>query len=110
MHRHRETRNTPTISQLLLDVKQEVKHYICNLWNGIRRRLDEADTREINATSFSEAPAEGVFSVWERVTAGKGSMKLSHANALLRVSKEGPSAGSKKIIGDFSRSIAAVAI
>ena len=72
-----------------------MKEYIRKLWIGIRKRLDEADTRAMNATSFSEAPAEGVFSIWERVTAGKASLTLAHANALLRVSKEGPSAGSK---------------
>ena len=91
----RKTRNTINSSQLIQEVKEEVKDYINKLWIGIRTRLDVADTRELNCTSFSEAPAEGVFAVWERVTAGKGSMTLAHANAMIRLSKEGPSAGSK---------------
>ena len=70
--------------------------YVTKLWEGIRERLDIADTRQINCTFFSEAPTEGVFSVWERVTAGRGSILLDHCNAMLRVSKEGQPAGGKQ--------------
>ncbi len=91
---HRRTRNTPNNEELMGNIKNEISNYITKLWAGISARLDEADTRDLNCTSFSEAPAEGVFSVWERVTSGRASMTLAHANALLRVSKEGPPAGS----------------
>ena len=64
----------------------------------IRERLDLADTRQLNCTSFSEVPAEGVFFVWERVAAGRGSMTLEHCNAMLRVSREGPPAGGKRAL------------
>ena len=89
----RQTRLSPTTTTLLQETKDELSDYITNLWLGIRTRLDIADTRDLNCTSFSEAPAEGVFSVWERVTEGRGSMTLAHCNAMLRVSKEGPPAG-----------------
>ena len=92
---HRRIRNTPKNEELMGTIKNEISNYITKLWTGIRTRLDEADTRDLNCTAFSEAPAEGVFSVWERVISGRESMTLAHANALLRVSKEGPPAGSK---------------
>ena len=94
----RETRNTPTKVALIEEIRLEIKDYISKLWLGIRNRLDVADTREFNCVSFSEAPAEGVFSVWERITAGKVSLTLAHANAMLRVSKEGPKAGTNKAL------------
>ena len=88
-------RNTPKSEELMGTIKNEISNYITMLWTGIKTRLDEADTRGLNCIAFSEAPAEGVFSVWERVISGRESMTLAHANALLRVSKEGPPAGSK---------------
>ena len=57
--------------------------------------VDEADAEDLNCTAFSEAPADGVFSVWERVIGGRESITLAYANALLRVSKECHPAGSK---------------
>ena len=85
------------ISKLTIpsNIKNEISDYITKLWTGIRTRLDEADTRDLSCLAFSEAPAEGLFSVWERVISGRESMTLAHANTLLRVSKENPPAGSK---------------
>ena len=76
----------------------EIKDYISKIWLGIRNRLDVADTREFNCVSFSEAPAESIFSVWERITTGKVSLTLAHSNAMLGVSKEGPKAGTNKAL------------
>ena len=50
-------------SQLLTDIREEDKEYITKLWMGISQRLYVADTSELNSTSLSEAPVEGVFSV-----------------------------------------------
>ena len=94
----RQTRSTATKSIILEEIKFEIQDYISKLWLGIRNRLDVADTRDFNCVSFSEAPAEGIFSVFERITSGKASLKLAHANAMLRVSKEGPKAGTNKAL------------
>ena len=64
-------RNTPKSEELMGTIKNEISNYITKLWTGIKTRLDEADTRDLNCIAFSEAPAEGVFSVWERVISGR---------------------------------------
>ena len=86
---HRRIRNTPKNEELMETIKNEISNYITKLWTGIRTRLDVADRRELNCIPFSEALAEGTFSVWERAISGRVSMTLAHANALLRVSKLG---------------------
>ena len=93
-----ETRNMPNKAAIINEIQFEIKEYISKLWIGIRARLDIADTKELNCVSFSEAPAEGVFSVWERITSHKPSLSLETANALLRVSREGPKAGTNKAL------------
>ena len=75
----RQTRLSPSTTVLLQEIKDELSDYMTNHWLEIRTRLDIADTRDLNCTSFSEAPAKGVT--------------LAHGNAMLRVSKEGPPAG-----------------
>ena len=92
---HSGIRNTPKNEELMVTIKNEISNYITKLWTGISTRLDEAGARDLNCTIFSEAPVEGVFSVWETVISGRDSMTLGQTNALLRVSKEGPPAGSK---------------
>ena len=92
------TRNMPNKAAIINEIQFEIKEYISKLWIGIRARLDIADTKELNCVSFSEAPAEGVFSVWERITSHKPSLSLETANALLRVSREGPKAGTSKAL------------
>ena len=93
---HRRMRNIPKNEELMGAIKNEISNYITKLWTGIRTRLDKADTRDLlNCIAFSEAPAEGIFSVWERVISGRESMTLAQANAFFRISNEGPPAGSK---------------
>ena len=46
-----------------------IKCYIKSLWKNINDRLEFTDIGY--STSFSEAPAESVFSVYERVIAGR---------------------------------------
>ena len=92
------TRNMPNKAAIINEIQFEIKEYISKLRIGIRARLDIADTKELNCVSFSEAPAEGVFSVWERITSHKPSLSLETANALLRVSREGPKAGTNKAL------------
>ena len=45
------------------------------------------------ACAFSEAPAEGVFSVYGRVTTGRERLTLDHALSLTRISMHGPPVG-----------------
>ena len=62
---------------------------------GISRRLDICDTRSLNCTSFSEAPAESIFSSWDRFQTGRESLKHDNIVAMIRVAREGPPAASK---------------
>ena len=65
-----------------------IKCYIKSLWKNINDRLEFTDIGY--STSFSEAPAESVFSVYERVIAGRESLSFKRASALVRVMMEGP--------------------
>ena len=92
----RTTRRSDNVDEVQERCRDEVEKYIGDLWYGIRERLDIADTKDINCTSFSEAPAEGVFSIWEQVTSDRSCLTIEHANAMIRVSKEGPQASTMK--------------
>ena len=50
---------------------------------GISRRLDICDTRSLNCTSFSEAPAESIFSSWDRFQTGRESLKHDNIVAMI---------------------------
>ena len=63
----RQTRNTPTISDDIDTMFEVVNNYINKLWIGIRERIKLTDL-SAGPTSFSEAPAESVFSIWENIT------------------------------------------
>ena len=56
-------------------------------------------------TSFSEAPAESVFSVWERITKGRESISLAHTISLVRVAMEGPAASTKESLNLSKRAL-----
>ena len=59
-------------------------------------------TRSICVTSFSdsEAPAEAIFSLWERVQAGRESLTLEHV--LVRIAREGTKM-TKKCLHELSQ-------
>ena len=65
-----------------------------NLWHGMRARYKLTDLTN-GPTSYSEAPAVSVFSVWERVSSGRGSLTIQHTVALVRMAMEGPMAATK---------------
>ena len=61
--RNTRSNSCTDISTSVLLVKSAVKAYINNLWEQVMIRLDYTDTNF--CTSFSEAPAESVFSIYE---------------------------------------------
>ena len=68
---------------------EAVNSYIGNLWVEVQSRLRYTDCSD-GATSFSEAPAESIFSYYERIRKGRESLTLARSNILVRVQLEGP--------------------
>ena len=63
--------------------------YIKDLWSFIKKRVDQTDFSD-NPCAFSEAPAEGIFSIYDRVITGKERLTIGNAVALTRVAVHGP--------------------
>ena len=63
--------------------------YTTELWKATKKRVAFTDLSD-SACAFSEAPAEGVFSVYERVSSGRPSMTHNHLVGLTRISSHGP--------------------
>ena len=55
----------------------------------IKKRVDQTDFSD-NPCAFSEATAEGIFSIYDRVITGKERLNIGHAVALTRVTLHGP--------------------
>ena len=72
------------------DAVKIVDLYTDSLWEAVEKRLQYAGLDDQSSCAYSEAPAEGVFSVYGRVTQGRERMTLSHALSLTRVSMHGP--------------------
>ena len=89
----RRTAGVP-VKDTITKMHDIVEDYITSFWLEMRARYDLTDLGA-GPTSFSEAPAESVFSVWERVSTGRPSLKLKNVVALVRVGIEGPPASSK---------------
>ena len=74
-------------------VKSAIELYINNLWDQVIIRLDYTDTSF--CTSFSEAPAESVFSIYDSVIHGRESISVKHATSLVRLRMQGPGVATK---------------
>ena len=74
--------------------KEAVVAYIKNLWVEVQSRLKYSDCTD-GATSFSEAPAESIFSYYERIHEGRESLSLDRSNSLVRIALEGPTAATE---------------
>ena len=61
------------------------------LWAAIRKRLPFTDLTQ-STCAFSEAPAEGIFSIYSRVCKSRPSATVDHLVALTRVAAHGPPA------------------
>ncbi len=90
----RLTRNTESSEEVLDKCFSIVEDFISKLWLGMKERYALTDL-SAGPTSYSEAPAESVFSVWERVSAGRSSLSIENTIALTRVAMEGPVASTK---------------
>ena len=56
-------------------------------------------------TSFSEAPAESVFSVWERISGCRPSLTFGHTVLLVRVAMERPAVPTKDSLNLSKRAL-----
>ena len=85
----KDTRSKPEINDLIEQQVNHVRRFISMFWDGVQSRIAQTDISPGN-TSFSEAPAEGVFSVIERVMEGRSCLELNVVEAITRVVLEGP--------------------
>lgn len=91
-----EARGTRTRSENLFTKETAfnwISDYIDKLWLGISERLKHFDSD--GSTAWSEAPAEGIFSIMQNICDHKNSIKLSNLTKLCRIIKEGPPPGSQ---------------
>ena len=87
----RRTRSNPFSVE---DAQQISESYTESLWTAIKDRLQYTDLKE-SAAAYTEAPAEGVFSTYSRVSEGRPSATLGHLSALTRVAIHGPPPSTK---------------
>ena len=82
----RVTRSSPFTIE---DAKIASDMYSDILWKAIKKRLDYTDMSQ-SSCAYTEAPAEGIFSVYSKVSSGRTSATIDHLVALTRVSAHGP--------------------
>ena len=63
--------------------------YIEDLWKAIKARTAFTDLSE-SPCAFTEAPAEGIFSIYNRVITGREGLSIGNAVSLTRVALHGP--------------------
>ena len=81
-------KNTRSSEFTINDAKAACNIYIDDLWKAIKSRVEFTDLSDTCA--FTEAPAEGIFSIYSSVIEGKERLTVSNAVALTRVSLHGP--------------------
>ena len=64
------------------------------LWKAVADRTTYTDLSE-SSCSYTEAPAEGIFSIYDRILTGRESLSIEHAVALTRVTLHGPPPATK---------------
>lgn len=64
-------------------------NFIDELWKGIQKRFKSMGDISGN-TSWSEAPAESVFSTWQFIIDHRQSLTVKHTEALCRIIRDGP--------------------
>ena len=77
----------------ILDAKSAINSYINKLWDQVVMRLEYTDTSF--CTSFSEAPVESVFSIYDNVIHGRETISVKHATNLVRLRMQGPGVSTK---------------
>ena len=63
--------------------------YTTDLWKFIKLRIEKTDFSD-NPCAFTEAPAEGIFSIYDRIITGRESLNLADAVSLTRIAVHGP--------------------
>ena len=61
------------------DPVQMIEKFILIFWKGVKDRMQAFDLD--GTTVWSEAPAEYIFSVWQRVIEGRGNLTVAHTEA-----------------------------
>ena len=89
-----EIREELDITPFQLKMPYRFQNPIQSLWTGIKDRLQYTDLKE-SAAAYTEAPAEGVFSTYSRVSEDRPSATLGHLSALTRVAIHGPPPSNK---------------
>ena len=85
----RDTRSKLDINDMISEQVMNVKGFIVRFWEGIQSRLDHGGLSP-GVTSYSEAPAEGIFSIIESVLNGRERLSVELTEALTRIVLEGP--------------------
>ena len=76
---------------------------LLSLWEGISKRLDFRDKGGTN--TWSEAPAEGIFSTLSYIIENKPGLSVEHMFQLCRIVKEGPAIETKAAVNISKKAI-----
>ena len=71
------------------DAKSVCDTYTTDLCKFIKLRIEKTDFSD-NPCAFTEAPAEGIFSIYDRIITGRESLNLADAVSLTRIPLHGP--------------------
>ena len=84
-----QEKNTRAAPFSIQEAKCASDIYINDLWKAIKERISFTDLSE-SPCAYTEAPAEGIFSIYNRVITGRELLNIGNAVALTRVSMHGP--------------------
>ena len=84
-----QERNTRADIFSIHDAKSVCDTYTTDLWKFIKMRIQKTDFSD-NPCAFTEAPAEGIFSIYDRIITGRESLNLGNAVSLTRIALHGP--------------------
>ena len=70
------------------------EQYINLFWKAVAMRIDYTDLTN-SPCAYSEAPAEGIFSIYERVSTGRETLK--NIVGMTRVAAHGPPCGTEAV-------------
>ena len=87
-------KNTRATPFTIIDAKTACESYISGLWRAVADRVKYTDLSECSCC-YTEAPAEGIFSIYDRIISGREKLSIDNAVALTRVSIHGPPPATK---------------
>ena len=83
-----QTRSEP---YSIAKARKACDQYTDLLWKAVEKRLEFTDLAK-SSCAYSKAPAEGIFSIYGRVSKGRQSATVDHLVALTRVAANEPPA------------------